>query len=75
MSGRRFGPKTADHPSVGEPCAACREPFVAGDYTTLIPLGPGKSPNARAAAAAGRSYNAVAVEVHWECAGCPEEEL
>lgn len=33
---RKFGPKKADHPSVGEECRACREPFAAGDFTTLV---------------------------------------
>jgi hypothetical protein len=66
---RKFGPKSADHPSVGELCPACKTPFAAGDYTTLIPLGPGDDPDAQHAAKAGRAYTAVAVEVHWACAG------
>jgi hypothetical protein len=65
----KFGPKPEDHPSVGQPCPACHKPFKAGDYTTLVALGPGDNPAARARASAGRPYNAVAVEVHWECAG------
>jgi hypothetical protein len=40
----RFGPKSVNHPSLGEPCAACRRPFRVGDYTTLIPIGPGDDP-------------------------------
>lgn len=67
--GRRFGPKPADHPSVGVECPACQVPFAAGDYTVLVPLGPGADPEARQRAAAGRPYDAVAVEIHWECAG------
>lgn len=65
---RMFGPKTEDHYSVGKECRACNEPFRAGDYTTLIPLGPGPSEESRTRAAAGRLYNAVAIEVHYVCA-------
>lgn len=66
---RPFGPKTADHPSVGNECPACHQPFQAGDYTTLIALGPGDDPEQQAKAARGSAYNAVALEVHWACAG------
>lgn len=65
---RRFGPKGPDHPSVGRECTACHVEFVAGDYTTLVALGPGNDPEEREAARAGRAYTAVAVEVHWACA-------
>ena len=68
MSDRRFGPKAADHPSVGKPCPACQKPLAAGAFTTLVPLGPGDSEEARERARAGRPYNAVAVEIHWSCA-------
>ncbi len=63
-----FGPKPADHPSVGNPCPACHKPFEAGDYTTLIALGPGSDPDAQQRAREGRPYTAVAVEVHFTCA-------
>lgn len=70
---RAFGPKTAVHPTCDFPCLACGLPMRAGQYTTLIALGPGPSEEARERAAAGRVYNAVAVEVHWTCAtGKPE---
>lgn len=65
---RKFGPKTADHPSVGNRCPACQVPFAAGDFTALVMLGPGDDPDAQEKARAGRAYNAVAVEVHWSCA-------
>lgn len=65
---RKFGPKTADHFSVGKPCTACHYPFAVGDFTTLIPLGPGAHPEERRKAALGLAYNAVAIEVHWACA-------
>jgi len=66
---KRFGPKKEDHPSVGELCPACKVAFKEGDYTTLISLGPGDDPEAQERARDGRPYNAVAVEVHYNCAG------
>ena len=65
---RQFGPKPADHPSVGRVCEACHKPFKAGDYTTLVPLGPGANLQAQQDARDGRHYTAVALEVHWACA-------
>jgi len=65
---RKFSPKEVDHPSVGKECPACRKPFVVGDYTTLVPLGPGGNEKERQRCAAGRPYNAVACEIHWDCA-------
>jgi hypothetical protein len=65
---RKFGPKSPEHPGVGALCPACRQPIRAGDYTTLVALGPGDDPEEREAARAGRFYNAVALEVHWACA-------
>lgn len=64
----KFGPKSNDHPSVGEPCQACHAEFEPGDWTTLIALGPGDDEESRELARAGRAHNAVAVEVHWACA-------
>jgi hypothetical protein len=66
---KKFGPKQKDHPSIGELCPACQKPFVEGDYTTLIPYGPGENPEAQRLAKEGRPYHAVAGEVHYECAG------
>jgi hypothetical protein len=68
---RRFGPKTLDHPSIGKECPACHVAFKAGDYTTLIALGPGDDPREQKRHREGRPYNAVAQEVHYACAtGC-----
>lgn len=64
---RMFGPKTAEHPSVGNPCPACQVPFKAGDYTTLVMLGPGDDDEAQERAREGRAYTAAAVEAHWTC--------
>lgn len=50
-------------------CPACHQVFQTGDYTVLIPLGPGADPESRKKRDAGRVYNAVAVEVHFDCAG------
>lgn len=65
---RKFGPKSADHPSVGSNCPACLKHFVAGDYTTIIALGPADDPEERKKARQGRAYNAAGIEVHWACA-------
>ena len=67
MTQRRFGPKTADHPSVGTECQACHEPFKEGDFTTLVVLGPGGDPEARERRDQDRPYNAIALEIHWDC--------
>lgn len=77
---RRMGPLEPNHPLVvgvfdneagmnmGEGCRACNQPFKAGDYVTLVALGPGDDPDARQRAREGRPYNAVALPVHWACA-------
>lgn len=67
---RKFAPLTADHPAALDalPCAACKVPFVAGDVTALVPLGPGDSAEGRERAREGRAYNATAALVHWACA-------
>lgn len=65
---RKFGPKAQDHPSIGNLCPACKKSFQAGDFTTLIVLGPGDDPEAQERAREGRPYNAAAQEVHWHCA-------
>ena len=69
---RKFGPKAANHPSIGKECPACGKPFKAGDYTTLVSVGPGDSEEGRERRDGGRVYNSVAVEVHWDCS--PKEE-
>lgn len=66
---KKFGPKTKDHPSVGKLCPARNKPFAEGDYTALIPYGPGDDLEAQRRAQEGRAYNDVAAEVHFSCAG------
>ncbi len=68
QTGRVFGPR--DGPSSDQEvirCFACGEAFVEGDYTVLIPLGPGADEDARAHARDGQFYSAIAVEAHEEC--------
>lgn len=68
MNANRYGPKQADDRSVGKLCPACQEPLVVGDFTALVTLGPGNDPEARTARDEGRPYNAVALEIHYDCA-------
>lgn len=66
---RKFGPLPEDVLNADmKPCAACGLAFKAGDYTTLVALGPGDDEEARERCRAGRPYNAVAVQVHYACA-------
>jgi len=70
---RKFGPKLSDHHSIGTLCPACGKPFKEGDYTTLVALGPGDSEEGKQRRNEGSAYNAVAIEVHWECSRQKEE--
>lgn len=82
---RKMGPLAADHPlimgtfdqdagmNMVEVCPACRRPFEAGQYVTLVPLGPGADPESRDRARRGKAYNAVGLSVHWACATGEEE--
>lgn len=60
----KYGPRT--YPS-DELCPGCKKPFQVGDYTTIVVIGPGDDPEQQAKAAAGRPYNAVAIEAHYSC--------
>lgn len=62
---RAFGPKTADHPGVGETCPICGHVFQEGDYTTLVARAPASEEEAEKRRA-GRAYTARADEVCWE---------
>ena len=64
---RKFGPKTKDHPSCNELCIICGNPMKEGEYTGLVAMGPGDDKESQERANAGRPYNAVAKEVHWDC--------
>jgi hypothetical protein len=65
---RLFGPMPESHPSIGDLCGACKQPFKVGCFTTLIALGPGDDEGAQERAREGRPYNAVAILVHFSCA-------
>ncbi len=64
---RKFGPKPAGHPSVGQVCPGCKVSFKEGDHTALVVIGPGADEDARRRCREGRPYNAVAVEAHYAC--------
>ena len=63
----KFGPKAVDHPGISKECPGCHQPLKAGDYTTLVAIGPGSDPESRKKAREGYAYNAVAIEAHWAC--------
>lgn len=66
---RKMGPLAPHHPLVHDAtkCPACHRAFAAGDFVTLVSLGPGESEEARLRRDEGRPYNAVALPLHWEC--------
>lgn len=55
-------------------CDACKKPFKAGDYLTLVPLGPSDDEEARERSKTGRPYNAICAVLHWECSEGPRQE-
>lgn len=61
-----YGPKTADHPSIGEHCPICEKPFEEGDYTTLMPITPSDKQEEKEMRE-GRSFIAVSKEIHSFC--------
>lgn len=61
----KFGPKTNDHPSIGEKCPVCDILFNEGDYTTLAVIG--ATGEDREKMLMSKSYNAIAMEIHWDC--------
>jgi hypothetical protein len=63
----RMGPKPRDSATLNRKCAACHERFEVGDFTTMIPLGPGNDPDSQERAREGRYYIPVGIEVHWAC--------
>jgi hypothetical protein len=78
---RKMGPLGADNPLVqsnqgdcngcgsplGDVCPGCDKPFEAGDYITLVVIGPGGDREAQAKAREGRYYNAITIPAHWAC--------
>lgn len=65
---KKYGPKSKDHPSIGNICQACRKKFKEGDITTLISLGPGDDEEEMEKCRKGKFYNGVGIEVHYSCA-------
>ena len=74
MKLRRFGPADSADPIGSSVCPACKKPFLKGDYTTLMSIGPGDSKEGRKRAREGQAYTAIAVKVHWACATGFEED-
>lgn len=72
----KIGPKAIGHPTVGGMCLLCQETYEIGDYTTILPLGPGGDEESRTLCRAGQPYEGIGVEVHWTCAtGKPPVEI
>lgn len=68
---RILGPKLEEHlqyqPAWNKSCLACHKGFKAGDYTTLIAIGPGNNRHSQMKCRLGEPYNAVSIEVHYAC--------
>lgn len=62
-----LGPKPHDHPTLGLVCMVCGEPFVAGQETVAVPVGPLDASEAQAARE-GQAFVAVGLEIHKSCA-------
>lgn len=60
-------------PTVGQTCEGCKQQFKANDEVTLIALGPGNDKEEQEKARSNRPYNAVAIPIHWDCAGDVEK--
>lgn len=72
----KIGPKSIGHPTVGGSCLLCQGVYKIGDYTTILPLGPGENQESRNLCRRGQPYEGIGVEVHWGCAtGEPDVEL
>jgi hypothetical protein len=52
---------------IGANCPACDRAIRAGDMVSVLVLGPGADPDARAKAKAKQPYDAACAEVHWAC--------
>lgn len=67
----KIGPLEDNHPLTRYPerfrCPGCDKPFLAGQFVTLIVIGPGDNPESQCAHREGRYYNAVSIPAHWMC--------
>ena len=61
------GPAQVDLRAVGQECPACKVPLAEGDWTAVLPIGPGADPAARTNARAGLPFESVVIEIHWAC--------
>jgi len=59
---------TNGHPMIGSFCPACGEEFGAGDFVTLLTVGPGADPIEREKCRRGEPYIAFSLPIHWVCA-------
>lgn len=50
-------------------CPACGLTLDPGQDTVYLPLGPGVDKEQQRVALKGEWYEAVALEIHWECSG------
>jgi len=66
MEDNKYGPKSVDHPSIGKICLICSEPFLEGDYTSLVSTQPASEED-RIRMIQGRPYTSEAEEVHYNC--------
>lgn len=48
-------------------CVGCDQNFKAGQFITLLNIGPGGDEEERELAREGLAYTAVAIPVHWAC--------
>jgi hypothetical protein len=64
-----MGPLDTGHPIViqGQICQGCKRPLLAGEFVTLVVIGPGDDEDSRQRRDEGRPYNATAIPVHWDC--------
>jgi hypothetical protein len=62
-----IGPIGADHACIGRLCPGCNARFKAGDYVTLVPIGPGGNEAERLKARTGKPFNVVASLAHYAC--------
>lgn len=60
--------------SATTPCPACLQPLLAGQFFTLIPIGPGGDPKKRALARQRVPYDPCFLGVHWACVMGDESE-
>lgn len=66
LATENFGPLSKGHPLVGSKCPLCGRPFVAGQVTAPLEIGPAGEEDARKKRD-GRPYTAACDVVHRDC--------